>query len=218
MKPIDSAIPGSGSLGTYSSQGPTNDGRIKPDVSAASGFDSATLGTTFSGTSAAAPVVAGGAALLLGANLAAGARELGDLVRNAVIDRGPSGPDNFYGTGEFLLPAPPMTVVDAQPSRYVPLASPTRILDTRPSGPIGPSNLVGTLWPGEILDVPITGVAGVPASGVTAVAINLTLVGAARPGYGQVLPKLAAPVGAFSSFNLDAVKARIAEAIAGQSR
>ena len=82
--------------------------------------------------------------------------------------------------------------------------SPTRILDTRPSGPIGPSNLVGTLWPGEILDVPIAGVAGIPASGVTAVAINLTLVGAARTGYGQALPTLAAPVGAFSSFNLDA--------------
>ena len=46
--------------------------------------------------------------------------------------------------------------------------------------------------------------AGIPASGVTAVAINLTLVGAARTGYGQALPTLAAPVGAFSSFNLDA--------------
>ena len=53
--------PGTGSLGTYSSQGPTNDGRVKPDVSAVSGFDSATFGTRFSGTSAAAPVVAGGA-------------------------------------------------------------------------------------------------------------------------------------------------------------
>ena len=153
--------------------------------------------------SAAAPVVAGGAALLLGANLAVGARELGDLVRNMVIDRGPAGPDNFYGTGEFQLPPPPATAVSNQPSRYVPLASPTRILDTRPSGPIGPSNLVGTLWPGEILNVPITGSAGVPA-GATAVAINLTLVGAARAGYGQALPTLAAPVGAFSSFNLDA--------------
>jgi hypothetical protein len=86
----------------------------------------------------------------------------------------------------------------------VPLSSPTRILDTRPSGPIGPSNLVGTLWPGEILDVPIAGVAGIPTSGVTAVAINLTLAGAARTGYGQALPTYAAPVGAFSSFNLDA--------------
>jgi hypothetical protein len=86
----------------------------------------------------------------------------------------------------------------------VPLASPTRILDTRPSGPIGPSNLVGTLWPGEILDVPIAGVAGIPTTGLTAVAVNLTLVGAARTGYGQALPTYAAPVGAFSSFNLDA--------------
>ncbi len=196
--------PGSGTLGPYSSQGPTNDGRVKPDVSAVSGFDSATFGAKFSGTSAAAPVVAGGAALLLGANLAAGARELGDLLRNSVVDRGPSGPDNFFGIGEFRLAAPPSTTVSNQPSRYVPLTSPTRILDTRPSGPIGPANLVGTLWPGEILDVPIAGVAGIPAAGLTAVAINLTLVGAARTGYGQALPTFAAPVGAFSSFNLDA--------------
>jgi len=196
--------PDSGRLGTYSSQGPTNDGRVKPDMSAVSGFRSTTFGFDFSGTSAAAPVVAGGAALMVGANLAAGARELGDLLRNTVVDRGPSGPDNFFGTGEFRLPAPPATTVSNQPSRYVPLSSPTRILDTRPSGPIGPPHLVGTLWPGEILDVPIAGVAGVPATGVTAVAINLTLAGAARTGYGQALPTLAAPVGAFSSFNLDA--------------
>ena len=196
--------PDSGTLGTYSSQGPTNDGRIKPDLTAPSGFYSTTFGTNFQGTSASAPVVAGGAALLLGANLAVGARELGDLLRNTVVEHGPSGPDNFYGTGEFRLPAPPTPLGPSQPSTYVPLSSPTRILDTRPSGPIGPSNLVGTLWPGEILDVPIAGVAGIPASGVTAVAINLTLAGAARTGYGQALPTLAAPVGAFSSFNLDA--------------
>ncbi|MGH9135022.1 MAG: S8 family serine peptidase [Ilumatobacteraceae bacterium] len=196
--------PESGALGAYSSQGPTNDGRVKPDLAAAAGFASTTFGGNFSGTSAAAPVVAGGAALLTAANLATGARELGDLLRNSVVDRGPAGPDNSFGTGEFRLPAPPVTTVSQQPSRYVPLASPKRILDTRPSGPIGPPHLVGTLWPGEILDVPIAGAGGVPASGVTAVAINLTLAGAARPGYGQVLPTLAAPVGAFSSFNVDA--------------
>lgn len=197
--------PGSGSLGVYSSQGPTNDGRIKPDLSAVSGFTSATFGSTFSGTSAAAPVVAGGAALLLGANLAGGPRELGDLVRNTVIERGPSGPDNFFGSGEFRLPAPPVTTVSDVPSRYVPLSSPTRILDTRVSGPIGPSNLIGALWPGEILELPVAGVGGVPAGGVTAVAVNLTLAGSTRTGYGQALPTLAATVGAFSNFNLDAV-------------
>jgi hypothetical protein len=94
--------------------------------------------------------------------------------------------------------------VSAVPSRYVPLASPTRILDTRLTGPIGPAHLWGTLWPGEILELPVAGAGGVPASGVTAVAVNLTLVGAARPGYGQALPTRAAPVGAFSSFNIDA--------------
>lgn len=59
--------PAGNAIGYYSSQGPTFDGRIKPDVSAPAGFNSVTFGQAFSGTSAAAPVAAGIAALLQGA-------------------------------------------------------------------------------------------------------------------------------------------------------
>ena len=68
----DSADPGVVSVGAidpwngptayYSSQGPTNDGRVKPDVSAPSCFSTVAFGAScFNGTSAASPVAAGAA-------------------------------------------------------------------------------------------------------------------------------------------------------------
>jgi hypothetical protein len=194
--------PGSGALASYSSRGPTNDERVKPDLAAPAGFANTVFGA-FSGTSAAAPVVAGAGALLMQAGLADGARELGDLLRHTVVDRGANGPDTGYGTGELRLPPPPSVAVSQVPSAYTALEAPRRVLDTRLSGPIGPPELWGTLWTGEIVDLPVAGVAGVPGSGVTAVAVNVTIVGAGRPGYGQALPTYAAAVGGFSNFNVD---------------
>lgn len=55
---------------------------------------------------------------------------------------------------------------------FTPL-TPSRVLDTRDG--VGRGGVVGPLGPGQGIDVAVTGVGGVPASGVTAVALNVTV-------------------------------------------
>jgi hypothetical protein len=63
---------------------------------------------------------------------------------------------------------------------------PTRIFDTRPGEPApGPK---GRLNPGETIDVQITGVASIPATGVDAVAMNLTAAATTGTGYVTAWP------------------------------
>jgi Ca2+-binding RTX toxin-like protein len=119
----DSANPGVVSVGAidpaggttiaaYSSWGPTNDERMKPDVAAAScltGWVFSTFhGYCFNGTSAASPAALGAAALAESAGLASTPAGLTAwLYTNAITDRGAAGPDDVYGRGEVTLPAPP---------------------------------------------------------------------------------------------------------------
>ena len=103
-------------IADYSSQGPTNDLRFKPDVSAASCVTSSVYNPNcFNGTSAATPVVAGGAALVLDAGFATTPRALRTwLLDNATVDRGAVGTDNVFGRGEFILPAAPAALPDGR--------------------------------------------------------------------------------------------------------
>ena len=116
------------SLADFSSRGPTADGRLKPDLAAA-GVDisAARSGTVTSyavksGTSMAAPFVAGAGALALQANPALDARTLKHLLTTTAVDAGPPGPDNEYGHGrldvEALLDA--ATLANVGLSRIVP--------------------------------------------------------------------------------------------------
>jgi subtilisin family serine protease len=86
----------------FSSQGPTSDGRIKPDIAGPDGVSSFTL-TYFSGTSASAPHVAGAAALLLSQHPEWTADQLESALESQAVDLGEPGKDNIYGAGRLDL-------------------------------------------------------------------------------------------------------------------
>jgi ligand-binding sensor domain-containing protein len=93
----------------YSSRGPTADGRVKPD---ATGYSRISVATPeyerggFVGTSAAAPHVAGMAALLWSVpeNAALTADEVEARLLSFAADKGEPGPDTRWGAGLLRLP------------------------------------------------------------------------------------------------------------------
>ncbi|MBW2571178.1 MAG: S8 family serine peptidase [Deltaproteobacteria bacterium] len=86
----------------FSSRGPTNDGRIKPDICGPDGISNDVFGT-FSGTSASCAHVTGAAALVLSRNQTCSASELMNALTASAIDMGISGKDNIYGYGRLNL-------------------------------------------------------------------------------------------------------------------
>ena len=191
--------PAGNAIGYYSSQGPTFDGRVKPDVSAPAGFASVAFAGTFQGTSASSPVVAGIAALLLGAGLAVPGRPLAALVKHFATDLGAPGKDSVFGAGKVLLPAPPVALNTA-PGTYVPLTTPERIFDSRamPAAGLG----VGPYPQFSIVDVAVLAGLPVAPSAVSAVAVNVTSTRTTTAGFIQALPFLAASIGATSTLNI----------------
>ncbi len=92
---------------SFSSLGPTRDGRIKPDITGANRGDSATYGPgAFGGTSQASPHVAGLAALAMDRYPSLDAAEVADFLKDNALERGAAGPDNTFGAGFAFLPAP----------------------------------------------------------------------------------------------------------------
>ncbi len=87
---------------TSSSRGPTNDGRIKPDICGPDGILNYTFGR-FSGTSATSPHVAGAAALILDKYPGYSVLQLWECLIASAIDMGSSGKDNIYGHGRLNL-------------------------------------------------------------------------------------------------------------------
>ncbi|MFE0024918.1 ricin-type beta-trefoil lectin domain protein [Amycolatopsis sp. NPDC059021] len=157
--------PGLGLLETYSSRGPTIDGRAKPDLT---GFDkvstAASAGGTFGGTSAAAAHVAGAAALLKSANPRLDATGIESLLKTrarAVT----GGSANDWGAGILALGSPG-SAPGAVPGGYTPLTSPSRVLDTN----TGIGGHQRRFSPGETFALAIP---GAPAD-ATAVVLTVT--------------------------------------------
>jgi subtilisin family serine protease/RNA polymerase subunit RPABC4/transcription elongation factor Spt4 len=134
------------SLAEYSSQGPTADGRLKPEISAPTGVSGVTYGTEeFHGTSSSCPHVAGAAALVWQANPDFTRQEIVDYLLDHATDRGPDGPDTGHGYGRLQLPPPeapnpaPMPTATPLPTpgpgptpTPIPLPTPTPVVYTTP--------------------------------------------------------------------------------------
>jgi hypothetical protein len=140
---IDASDPSTNDIEPYSSCGPTNDGRTKPDAVAidhVSVTGDGGFGSPFSGTSAAAPHAAGIAALLLQCNSGLTRDGLRNALLNNAVDLGTAGTDNFYGHGRLDALASanavgcnspttptPTAVAAATPTRTaVPTSAPTQ--------------------------------------------------------------------------------------------
>ena len=155
------------SIASYSSRGPTIDGRIKPEITGvACGRSSVEAPVTlpngvqcwFPGTSQAAPHVAGLAALVKQRAPDFSPTEVAEFLMQNAQERGPAGPDNTWGHGFATLPDPSVEI-------ELPPAPPTQETAMAPSNvrvnPVG-SGLVNVAWD------------GVPdAAGYTIVAVSI---------------------------------------------
>ena len=109
-----------GTVASYSSRGPTADGRIKPDLVAPSGVTTASYDVErllFGGTSAATPHVAGAAALLKSANPSLSRDDLWQALVEATVDVGAPGKDDSTGYGKLVLSVSAPQIADVSPRR-----------------------------------------------------------------------------------------------------
>jgi hypothetical protein len=126
------------SLEVYSSQGPTDDGRMKPDISAPAGTNSASYQGPFYGTSASTPHVAGAAALVLQAHPEFTPDQAMDFFKGRALDLGANGPDSAFGFGRLNL---------GEPSPVIPVPTHPGMTEAPTAMPTTPPTLASTASP-----------------------------------------------------------------------
>ncbi len=113
----------------YSSQGPTEDGRLKPDV-VAPASTAVWPGIAMVGTSASAPHAAGAAALLMQRDRAAGQPSDPDTIARELtagaLDIAPPGPDEATGAGRIRLDLDPPVWLSTAPAAGQPVGDSAR--------------------------------------------------------------------------------------------
>jgi subtilisin family serine protease/RNA polymerase subunit RPABC4/transcription elongation factor Spt4 len=123
-------------LAEYSSQGPTADGRLKPEISAPTGVSGVSYGSRgFDGTSASCPHVAGAAALIWQAHPEFTRQDAVEFLLDHTVDLGPSGPDTGYGYGRLQLPGMPGVMVTPKSTATLTPTPPPTSGPTATSGP-----------------------------------------------------------------------------------
>jgi subtilisin family serine protease len=107
---VDSENPAA--IQPFSSRGPTADGRTKPDIVAPDGYSTLTafileteILDPFHGTSAAAPIVGGAAALIKQIHPDWSGDQIKAALLSAALDLGERGRDNTFGAGRLDLRA-----------------------------------------------------------------------------------------------------------------
>ncbi|MEQ1703051.1 MAG: S8 family serine peptidase, partial [Ilumatobacteraceae bacterium] len=209
MLAVGAALTVDGGLRGFSSQGPTNDGRMKPDITAVGCqgtmvWGEATGGVCsevsgFEGTSASAPAVAGIAAAIRSAVGNPNATSLARYLREHASQTYGGPPNNQTGYGAVTVPFSALPA--ATPTVYHPLAAPTRVLDTRAA------TLKGVPTAGARAADSVVRLNG-DAIGLTnvhpsALVLSVTIVNATRPGFLQVFSWPRSAIGAFSHLNAD---------------
>ncbi len=89
----------------FSSQGPTSDGKVKPDIVGPDGVSNATFGSFF-GTSSSTAHVAGAAALVWQLNSCLSRADVQSFLEGRAVGLGAPGKDNIYGSGRLNLALP----------------------------------------------------------------------------------------------------------------
>jgi subtilisin family serine protease len=177
------------SLASYSSQGPTADGRLKPEISAPTSVSGASYGSAvsydeyagFNGTSAACPHVAGAAALVWQAYPEFGREDVVDFLLSHAIDLGESGPDTGFGYGRLQLPLPEPSSPTPHPTATPPEPPPADSTAT----PVPPPTPTTTPEP-PAFPTPVAFVtpAPVPPSGAGTGLLGISTVGLIMGGLG----------------------------------